>query len=50
MKREQTTIRIPMETKQEIEKEADRLSISFNEMVNRLIYEGFKVIRQKKEK
>lgn len=43
--KEQTTIRLPAETKWRIEKEADKLSISFNEMVNRLIYEGFKVLQ-----
>lgn len=46
--KEQTTIRLPAETKREIEKEADKLSISFNEMVNVLIYEGLKVLHQKK--
>ena len=43
--KEQTTIRLPVGTKREIEKEADKLNISFNEMVNRLIYEGFKVLQ-----
>lgn len=46
MNREQTTIRIPKETKEQIEEEAGRLNISFNGMVNRLLYEGLKIIRQ----
>ena len=48
MEREQTTIRLPVETKREIEKEANRLTISFNEMVNTLIYMGLKARREKK--
>ena len=45
--REQTTIRLPVELKKEVQKEADKIDISFNEMVNVLIFEGLKAIRQK---
>ena len=46
MEREQTTIRLPVGTKEEIEKEADKRNISFNEMVNMLIYNSLKMIRE----
>ena len=49
MEREQTTIRLPAELKKEIEKEANKRNISFNGMVNNLIYEGLKIVRQKIE-
>lgn len=49
MEREQTTIRLPAELKKEIEKEANKRNISFNGMVNRLIFEGLKAVHQKEE-
>ena len=42
--KEQTTIRLPKELKEEIEKEADKRNISFNGMVNQLIYDSLKAI------
>ena len=33
MEREQTTIRLPSELKEQLQKEADKLGVSFNEMV-----------------
>ena len=45
--KEQTTVRLPVELKEAIEKEADRYSVSLNEMINRLIYEGLRVIHRK---
>lgn len=44
--KEQTTIRLPKELKEEIEKEADKRNISFNGMVNQLIYDSLKAIHQ----
>ena len=44
--KEQTTIRLPSELKEEIQKEADKRDISFNGMVCRLLKEGLTVIRQ----
>lgn len=40
MPREQTTIRLPSELKEKIQKEADRLGISFNAMVLILLEKG----------
>lgn len=45
--KEQTTVRLPVELKKAIEKEADKYSVSLNEMINRLLYEGLRVIHQK---
>lgn len=47
--KEQTTIRLPSELKEQIEKEANKRNVSFNGMVNTLIYEGLKVIHQEKQ-
>ncbi len=47
--KEQTTIRLPVELKERIEKEADKRGISFNGMVNQLIYIGLEVIHQGKQ-
>lgn len=33
MKREQTTIRMPAELKEKLQQEADRMGISFNQLV-----------------
>ena len=38
--KEQMTIRLPVELKIKIEKEADRRAISFNAMVNMLLFAG----------
>lgn len=46
MEREQTTIRLNSERKKEIEKEADIRNISFNEMVNILIYKALKELKE----
>lgn len=40
MEREQTTIRLPAELKEKLQQEADRLGISFNEMVIKFIHVG----------
>lgn len=40
MKREQTTIRLPVELKQEIQKEAERKGISFNAEMVIMIQKG----------
>lgn len=40
--REQTTIRLPLELKDKLQREADRLGVSFNEMAIKLIHEGLK--------
>lgn len=40
MNREQTTIRLPAELKEQIQKEADEMGVSFNAMVLMLIYKG----------
>ena len=45
--KEQTTVRLPVELKKAIEKEADKYSVSLNEMINRLLYEGLRVIHRK---
>ena len=42
----QMILRITVELKRQIEKEADKRGISFNGMVNIVIFEGLKVIRQ----
>jgi hypothetical protein len=46
MEREQTTIRLPTETKREILREAELRDISFNEMVNLLIFMGLSMIHR----
>ncbi len=42
MEREQTTIRLPSELKEEIQKQADRMGVSFNEITIKLMREGLK--------
>lgn len=37
MEREQTTIRLPAELKEQLQREADNLGISFNELVMMII-------------
>lgn len=45
-KKEQTTIRLPAKLKEKLQQEADRLGVSFNEMLIRLIKEGLnRIIR-----
>ena len=43
MEREQTTIRLPVELKEQLQREADRRGDSFNETVIRLIRLGQKL-------
>ncbi len=43
MDREQTTIRLPSELKEEIQKQADEMGYSFNGMVVALIRKGLEV-------
>ena len=40
--KEQTTIRLPVELKNRLAQEADKLGVSFNEMTIKLIREGLK--------
>ncbi len=40
MEREQTTIRLPIDLKKKIQQEADKIGISFNELVIKLLHEG----------
>lgn len=40
MDREQTTIRLPAELKEELQQKADMLGVSFNEMVIKLLNVG----------
>lgn len=40
--REQITIRLPSELKERLQKEADRLGVSFNEITIKMIHEGIK--------
>lgn len=40
MEREQTTIRLPAELKEKLQKQADQIGISFNEMVIKFIHVG----------
>ena len=40
MEREQTTIRLPSDLKEQIQKQADEMGISFNGMVLELIRQG----------
>lgn len=40
MEREQTTIRLPIELKEQLQREADRRGDSFNETVIRIIHLG----------
>ncbi|MDR1574115.1 MAG: hypothetical protein LBS24_07375 [Clostridiales Family XIII bacterium] len=46
MGKEQTTIRIEAELRSKIQREAERRDISFNEMINLLIYKGMELINQ----
>ena len=41
MEREQITIRLPAELKEQVQKQADRMGVSFNEMAIKLMREGF---------
>ena len=45
MKREQTTIRLPAELKEQLQQEADRRGDSFNETVIRLLRVGLQLDR-----
>ena len=45
--KEQTTIRLPKELKEEIEKEANKRNVSFNGLVNMLLYDGLIFLHQK---
>lgn len=38
----QTTVRLPNELKDKLQQEADRLGISFNELIIKLVREGLK--------
>lgn len=40
MEREQTTIRLPAELKEQLQQKADRLGVSFNEIVIKLLNVG----------
>lgn len=40
MNREQTTIRLPAELKEQLQREADRMGISLNDYLLRLIIRG----------
>lgn len=42
MEKIQTTIRLPADLKERLQREADRLGVSFNEMTIKLIQEGLK--------
>ncbi len=44
MEREQTTIRLPVELKEQLQQEADRLGVSFNGLVVNYLW---KVLEQK---
>lgn len=43
MEREQTTIRLPAELKQQLQQQADKMGVSFNEMTIKLIRDGLKL-------
>ena len=45
MEREQTTIRLPAELKEKIQREADRRGDSFNETIIRLLRKGLQLDR-----
>lgn len=45
MAREQTTIRLPAELKEQLQREADRRGVSFNAMVLILIYKGLQCLQ-----
>ena len=40
MEREQTTIRLPSELKEQLQREADKFGVSFNEIVIKLLNVG----------
>ena len=40
VEREQTTIRLPAELKERLQREADKIGVSFNEIVIKLLNEG----------
>ncbi len=46
MEKEQTTIRLPAELKEKIQKEADRRGESFNGLVMIMLNEAWKLINQ----
>lgn len=39
MEREQTTIRLPVELKERLQRQADKLGISFNALVLKIFYD-----------
>lgn len=43
MEREQTTIRLPAELKEKLQQEADKIGVSFNELIIKLIHEGLRL-------
>ena len=46
MTKEQTTIRLPAELRNAIQREADKLDISFNEMIHLLVCKGIEFIHR----
>lgn len=46
MEREQTTIRLPTELKEQLQKEADKRNQSFNGLINLLLAKGIERINQ----
>ena len=46
MEKQQTTIRLPEELKRKLDREAEKRSLSFNGLVNFLLFEGIKKINQ----
>lgn len=46
MQREQTTIRLPTELKEQLQREADKIDLSFNGLVNLLLAKGMENINQ----
>jgi hypothetical protein len=45
--KEQTTVRIDTELRNKIQREADRRDVSFNEMINLLIYKGMEFVNRR---
>lgn len=44
--KEQTTIRLPIELKEELQREAQRRGESFNGLINLLLYKAIKLMRR----
>ena len=44
--REQTTIRLPAELKEQLQREADKRGDSFNGLLNMMIFKAWELIRQ----